>query len=168
MLIPLFQWGSDWFYGKKQLLCAKLCVWCIFFPCLIPTGSSFEANWVIFCNEGTGVWLGAAFVIAEERWHHLRPLLNDNLGIHIQRKPTDSFPSLLFKSLTLMSVEDAQHLSGPVNIWVTLPRQQIPNQPDEPGKTKDDTSNVLFAQWGLSSRTQLSYRTPLGVFPLLE
>lgn len=78
------------------------------------------------------------------------------------RGSQQSFPSLLFKSLTLMSVEDAQHLSGPVNIWVTLPRQQIPNQPDDPGKTKYDTSNILLAQWGLCSRIQLSYKTPLG------
>lgn len=168
MLIPLLQWGSDWFYGKKQLLCPKLCVQHIFFPCLISTRSSCEAHWVIFCNEGTGVCLGGAFMIAEERWHQLHPLLNDNLGIHVQRKPAHSFPSLLLKSLTLMSVEDAQHLSGPVNIWVTLPRQQIPNQPDEPGKTKYDTSNVLLAQWGLCSRIQLSYKTPLGVFLLRE
>lgn len=139
-----------------------------FFPALLQQGVLLKLIGGFFCNEGTGVWLGAAFVIAEERWYHIRPLLNDNLGIHIQRKPTDSFPSPLFKSLTLMSVEDAQHLSGPVNMWVTLPRQQIPNQPDEAGKTKDDTSNVLLAQWGLSSRIQLSYETPLGVFPLLE
>lgn len=66
--------------------------------------------------KGTGVWLGDAFVIAGGRSQHLHPLLNDNLGIYVQRKPAHSFPSLLFKSLTLMSVEDAQHLSGPVNI----------------------------------------------------
>lgn len=168
MLIPLLQWGSDWFYGKKQLLCPKLCVQHIFFPYLTSTRSSREAHWVIFCNEETGVCSGAAFMITEEKRHQLHPLLNDNLGIHVQKKSAHSFPSLLFKSLTLMSVEDAQHLSGPVNIWVTLPRQQIPNHPDESGKTKYDTSNVLFAQWGLGSKIQLSYKTPLGMFSLLE
>jgi len=47
------------------------------------------------------------------------------------------------KSLALMSVEDAQHLSGPVNIWITLPRQQIPNQLDETGNRKHYRSNAL-------------------------
>lgn len=168
MLIPLLQWGSDWFYGKKQLLCAKLCVQQIFFPLPYFNKEFLWSSLGYFCNEGTGVCLGAAFMIAEEKWHQLHPLLNDNLGIHVQRKPADSFPSLLLKSLTLMSVEDAPHLSGPVNIWVTVPRQQIPNHPDEPGKTKYDTFNALLAQWGLYSRTQLSYKTPLGVFLLLE